>query len=478
MKSQQEYICDQCEETFSKHFDCIEHSNLHSGFTPFMCPVCDTKFSIINEYVQHAKAHTIYKCQDCSDSFFFEEDLLRHTCNLNAHPEETLPSIETETKSHPAQIAKTYTCVICSQSFENYSDLKNHREIHFKTRKKCNYCLKAFANNNLLKSHLESHRKKSNYSCIYCKVSFKSLKHYANHKKEAHNFKCENCNRWFMTGDKLLKHVCFISSNGEAFKCSCFKIFTKASAFKIHIGDRPYACCNCSMQFNTITNLVRHIRTHTKQKPYVCNYCDRRFTQSANLRNHVSVHLGNKAVKCNECNFSCKTQSGLFKHKKKHKEGFMNKTYVDGRKTSTSTTSCPICKKQFLFKRNVGMHMKVHKKKESLCTECGKVFNSKSKLTTHYKACHGQPSICKVCGKTFASFVLLTAHEKIHVSDKQFSCSICFKMFSIKNYLVQHMKTHNEGKQYSCNKCGKLFKVAVSLKYHNKICASLNISVV
>ena len=467
MKNAQDFKCNECDVTFSKLFDLIDHTNFHSGCSPYKCPVCEKCFCLLNDYVVHAKEHKIIRCELCKDSFYFPHDLSNHTCELN-HQEEAANNPPT----------KTYICAICSQKCKNYCELKKHRETHFKMKRKCHYCSKMFANKKLLKSHSESHRKKSNqYDCPHCKSVFKSLKKYTAHKKEFHNFMCQNCNKWYSCKEKLAKHVCFISSNGEPFKCSCFKTFTKAAAFRSHIGDRPYSCCNCSMQFNTVTNLIRHIRTHTKQKPYICNDCGRGFSQSANLRNHLSVHLGAKAVKCNECNFSCKTQSGLFKHKQKHKEGFMNnKNYVDGRKTSTSTTSCPICNKQFLFKRNVGMHMKIHKKKESLCTECGKVFDSKSKLTTHYKACHGEPSICQTCGKTFASAVLLGAHEKIHVSDKQFSCSICFKMFTIKNYLVQHMKTHSEGKQYSCSKCGKLFKVAVSLKYHNKICASLNIT--
>lgn len=447
--------CQDCDVLLSTPFDFIEHQNIHSGETPFKCRFCDKCHSLLLEYVNHVK---IKHAQDYQSGVGVTEtnesligcvattaDLYKININQN--------SFAKKNRCNCSKLGKWMNATTKATDEKVNKKFGNGKSIPTARRKRDTI--------------------KYNTHCDICNKDFTSVKNLDIHQKEVHNFPCQKCFKMFSTSQKLLNHTCNFRNNERELKCSCLQKFSTFEKFKLHIGSKPFSCCECLMKFNNITNLIRHIRTHTKQKPYVCKDCGRAFSQSTNLKNHASVHLGISAVKCSDCNFSCKTHSGLLKHRKKHMEGNLNlESVMDRRQMSSDISTCPICKKEFLFKRNMGMHMKIHNSKPLLCTECGKIFHLKGKLTSHYKACHKEPSICKICNKVFGSAVLLSSHEKIHVNKKLYSCTTCQKSFTVKNYLFQHMKTHSDKKHFSCNKCGKLFKVAVSLKYHNNICTN------
>lgn len=423
------YSCQTCSNTFSSIFQLAEHKNLHSDEKPFMCPNCGAKFPLVNLYVEHFEkypGHHYFPCCECCIVFRSHKELEEHTCDnvLNV-------SRIDESGSHSDTDAVD----------------------------------------------VEDQVQEEKYPCIQCEKTFSSKKQLRTHERqypEYHKFSCGWCLKVFTTLQKLDKHLCFISQKGEEFvMCSCLQSFDSSSEFRSHIGPKPHTCCSCKMIFSNVSNLMKHIRTHTQQKPFTCKECGRSFTQASILRNHLSIHLGTNAMKCDLCSFSCKTPSGLFKHKKKHAEG---REVRDLRKISTREYVCSVCTKRFRFHRNLSMHMKSHETDECLCKDCGKLFTSKSKLSNHMRNNHGDPCVCSICGKVLANASLLRGHSKIHVSKKDFTCSICYKRFAIKSYLFYHMKTHDERRRYSCEKCGKMFKVATSLKYHSRIsCQKINI---
>ena len=53
-----------------------------------------------------------------------------------------------------------------------------------------------------------------------------------------------------------------------------------------HTGERPYACKQCDMRFQTRGNVKRHMRSHTGEKPFECDVCSARFTEKKSLVNH------------------------------------------------------------------------------------------------------------------------------------------------------------------------------------------------
>lgn len=64
-------VCKECDKTFNKKHQFVQHQAMHSGSTPYKCDKCSKCYSIPSKLKQHKKCHKTYPCPvpGCSEKF-------------------------------------------------------------------------------------------------------------------------------------------------------------------------------------------------------------------------------------------------------------------------------------------------------------------------------------------------------------------------------------------------------------------------
>lgn len=250
-------------------------------------------------------------------------------------------------KTHTKKNLKT--CDICNKSFITNQALNNHLLLHKEER---NFVCDIDG----------------------CKKSFKTpgnlSEHRMTHSKDAKKFACPHCDKRFYQKSKLKRHSakhsdvmsyeCQVESCKEKFKTSWSLYQHK---LKFHKEGQEFKCSECDKSFISRDKLKRHAAVHSKVNSFECNICNERFHTTSNLYYHKSKHKENEALekvrlKCDQCDKTFAKKDGLKKHKAAHIE--------------TKSFTCDICSKIFKSKGNLTEHRLTHSEeaKKFQCPSC------------------------------------------------------------------------------------------------------------
>lgn len=231
------------------------------------------------------------------------------------------------------------------------------------------------------------------YYCKICDREFKTKqqRYYHLFCESEKPFKCsfKDCNKSFTT-ESLKKDHETAHSTENLFHCNkCEKSFKRKSSLRkheyFHVGKCKYECADCQKQFVDKVKYEAHQNIHKKLLPYQCSICKKSFAAKNYLQKHQVLHSNETKYRCSKCDQKFKWLTSLTLHvTTAHNE---NKEYF----------KCKECLKNFLTKRGLERHEKIHSNIKYRCILCeGVQSNRKDNLMRHVRHLHNDVESSKV----------------------------------------------------------------------------------
>ena len=165
-----------------------------------------------------------------------------------------------------------YPCKSCPKQFRHNRNLKVHVKVAHDNASlplfRCTICPKSFRKRTKLSLHLSTH-KESKLSCLLCNFKSTTSKSMSEHMNSSHerdkNLKCQPCDIWFVSENKLQRHVSYHKRvQNKTEKCKkCHKKLHPGLAMKRHMmtkHKKKLACALCGKEdFSGIVQLNSHI---------------------------------------------------------------------------------------------------------------------------------------------------------------------------------------------------------------------------
>jgi KRAB domain-containing zinc finger protein len=381
----------------------------------------------------------------------------------------TKVDIEAETRNEEnSNQQDEFKCETCDKKYANKYSLQNHKRTH-EAKIECKICHKSLAVLSLIR-HMKMHDLKTQpnqFKCEKCEKTFLTKnsqnQHLKTHEKA---FECDKCGKRFSRkltlSDHLKTHL-----NSKAFQCNiCNVKFARNGSLQFHsktkhgIGSKEFKCSKCSFKSANYKELELH-RAKVHRRLF-CKICDQTFMDKTKFNSHQKVHeihyFDDGKLKCKICEFKCESFRGFQMHFKYAHE------------IQSKNFECEICFKKFISTPNLKRHKIVHiNTYDFQCDHCPKTYQSKFNLLIHLIEKHANSTKvmnCKVCSYETKSKVNLRRHERIH--GKTFKCPKCDKKFAFKWNLNKHLKTHGDAKDYKSDQCSYAYTTQVNLYVHKK----------
>lgn len=222
--------------------------------------------------------------------------------------------------------------------------------------------------------------------------------------------------------------------------------------------------------FNKGTDLRSHILLNHNLKELDCHHCFRRCSNVIEFENHVKLHFSSELpyYPCDLCLTCYNSLTDLIRHIKTHNVPRIKEWALAFNLPDNCTyIGCRYCNKTFILETSRRIHERSHFTC-LICETCGKQLPNKSQLSVHQRQHTGErPYKCIICDSSFKCLSTLRQHEVVH-SPKKYSCEICLRKFSRPEKVRIHMRVHTGEKPYNCLMCYKKYQQKNDLNRHIK----------
>ncbi|XP_035790374.1 zinc finger protein 570-like [Anopheles albimanus] len=217
----------------------------------------------------------------------------------------------------------------------------------------CMFCNKIYRGRNTLKKHLKIHFQLKNYNCTFCSRAFTdrtSLRVHEIRHTTIKAFKCDQCDKSYFSSSELKQHC------------------------NMKHGDKNYECNICSTRYSAKAILEDHLLVHLPDRPYVCNICGLSFKRNRNLTRHMGIHSTKTKdqqtqdfQECCWCSLEFETSSKLLDHlRDKHRSEYEQKSCCTHsltvlQKDGGTLCQCGECGKQFRYRSMAMKHLRTRK---------------------------------------------------------------------------------------------------------------------
>ena len=170
--------------------------------------------------------------------------------------------------------------------------------------------------------------------------------------------------------------------NKKFYPCSiCGANFNRQSKLechaRIHTGERPFRCDDCSYSGRSKPNLVYHRKKHHGDGAlYKCNVCHQDFPTSAHLVRHKRFHDITRPYSCEICALRFMTQAVCLTHMTHHDDRRLHR--------------CNLCNRTFKSIQVLNQHQAVHSNDRNFYCHCGAIYKSNRSLIAHKKSKHSE----------------------------------------------------------------------------------------
>ncbi|XP_050082896.1 zinc finger protein 493-like [Anopheles aquasalis] len=217
--------------------------------------------------------------------------------------------------------------------------------------------------------------------------------------------------------------------------------------------------CSSPAGSSETSERVDSMRTKLGIKLHPCGKCEKMFKTRQALQKHMMYHIGQLPYRCDECGVQFMRIGQLSFHKSRY--------HGDSAPTIVNRVSCDYCPRIFLRKQDLASHYfmvhgkdraeqpyrtdddpspeqrKKSKRKEYWCQGCGSLFDRYRKCERHIAKEHGMDAAADGdAGATIKPIKLCR-------------CSVCATIFKKRDEWLDHLSGHANVRPHNCEQCLK-----------------------